>query len=330
MRRRLVVGLLAAVALAGCGSSGPTGIQAKSVSPEAARAAAARAAAAFGVLRRPERRGDEIPVGQATGGVKPTLSRLAYAGPLGTLYAYVHNAQLCVSYSTRVAANGSGSASGGCDSVASAAVAGVVAPIAASLDRLDRVALFLPDGVSDVVLIRAGGARSTVAVKHNAVVYAAAGLRTWIYFTRGGIRHSGGLAVPPGGGPPRTGAPSGPVALVVAPARGTPSTVFTVGLVVRANLGVHGGVTTRYGIRLDARSGGPLAAGCGEGAPPAVDQGGVGTRVSLTLRPGKGGWCRGGYRGAVLLESTPSCPGNGACAPANGGVTVGRFAFTVG
>ena len=330
MRRRPVAGLLAAATLAGCGSSGPTGGQAKSVSPAAAGAAAARAAAAFAVLRRPERRGDEIPAGEATGGVKPTLSRLAYAGPLGTLYAYVHNGLLCVSYSTRVAANGSGSASGGCDSAASAALNGVVAPIAASLDRLDRVALFLPDGVRQVVLIRAGGSRSTVAVKDNAVVYAAVGLRTCIYFTRGGARHSGGLAVPAAGGPARTPAPAEQVGPVVAPARGTPSTVFTVGLVVRANLGVHGGLTTRYGIRLGFRSGGPLAAGCGEGAPLAVDQGRIGMPVSLALRPGTGGWCRGSYRGAVLLESAPSCPGTATCRPANGGVTVGRFVFTVG
>ena len=335
MKRAAVAGILAAGVLAGCASGGGSpGSPAESVSPAAARAAAARAAAAFGVLRRPERRGDEIPPGQANGGVKPTLSRLAYAGPLGTLFAYVHAGLLCVSYSTRVAANGSGSASGGCDSVANAALVGVAAPIAASLDKLDRVALFLPDGVRQVVMIGAGGSRKTVAVADNAVVYAAAGLRTWIYSTRDGTRHFGGLPVP-GQTParavaPRPAAASAQVQPTVAPARGTPTTAFTVGLVARANLGPHQGLTTRYRIRLDGRSGGPLTSGCGAGVAPTVDQGQSGAQLSLTLRPGTGGWCRGDYHGSVLLESAPPCPGTRACPPPNQSVAVGRFAFQVG
>jgi hypothetical protein len=333
MRRAAVAGILAAGVLAGCGGGGGSpGGQAESVSPAAARAAAARAAAAFGVLRRPERPGDEIPPGQANGAVKPTLSRLVYAGPLGTLYAYVHEGLLCVSYSTRVAANGSGSASGGCDSVANAALVGVVAPIAASLDKLDRVALFLPDGARQVVMIGAGGSRTTVAVTENAVVYAAAGLRTWIYSTRDGVRHTGGLPVTGAVGAPATGqgAASEQVQPTVAPARGTPTTAFAVGLVARANLGAHQGLTTRYRIRLDGRTGGPLTPGCGAAAAPTVDQGRSGARLSLTLHPGTGGWCRGDYHGTVLLESARPCPAGKACPPANQSVAVGRFAFQVG
>jgi hypothetical protein len=115
----------------------------------------------------------------------------------------------------------------------------------------------------------------------------------------------------------------------VSPARGTPSTLFAVGLVARADLGPHQGLTTRYRIRLDGRSGAAPAAGCGAAAAAMVDQGRRGARLTLGLRPGAGGWCRGDYRGTVLLESAPTCRGPRACPPANQSVAVGRFTFQV-
>ncbi len=182
--------LLAAAALAGCESLGSGG----GGGGPAATAATQTARQAFGVFRRPATPRDAIPTDQASGGVKPPLSRLVYSGALGTLFAYVHGRSICLSYSTRVSATGSGSASGTCAQAPQAAYSGVSAAVAASsIDRLNRVALLLPDGVRTVRLTRVGGPPETLPARDNALVAAAVGLHTWTYTTRGGARVAGAL-----------------------------------------------------------------------------------------------------------------------------------------
>jgi hypothetical protein len=190
--------VLAATALAGCGSSGSDA----GGSPAADQAAQA-ARQAFGVFRRPARARDAIPRDEASGGVKSPLSRLVYSGTLGTLYAYVHSGSICLSYATRVSTVGAGSASGTCAPAAQAAYSGVSAAVAASsIDRLNRVALLLPDGVRTVRLTRIGAPPETLRATDNALVSAAVGLHTWTYATRAGARVVGALPLaagrPPG------------------------------------------------------------------------------------------------------------------------------------
>ncbi len=199
--RRLTVALplLAAATLAACTAPGSGGGGAG----PAATGATQTARQGFGVFRRPAQPRDAIPSDQASGGVKPPLSRLVYSGPLGTLFAYVHGGSICLSYATRVSATGSGSASGTCAEAAQAAYSGVAAAVAASsIDRLNRVALLLPDGVRIVRLTRVGGPPETLRATGNALVAAAVGLHTWTYTTRGGVRVAGGLPLaagrPPG------------------------------------------------------------------------------------------------------------------------------------
>jgi hypothetical protein len=204
MGPRRALGLLAAAAaVAACGSTATTTPPAGGGSGTPAQAAQAPrvAARAFGVFRRPGRKGDEIPTDQADGGVKPALSRLAYSGRLGMFYVYVHGGLVCLSYATLVSATGAGSASGSCAATPSAAETGLAAPVAASFDRLDRLALLLPDGVRSVRLVRSGAPPLTIRVTGNAVVYAGLGLRSWSYTTRTGMHESGALPRPVGRSP---------------------------------------------------------------------------------------------------------------------------------
>jgi hypothetical protein len=189
--------LLAGAALAGCGSSGSDG----GGGPAAAQAVQA-ARQAFGVFRRPAQSRDAIPRDQASGGVTSPLSRLVYSGALGTLYAYVHEASICLSYATRVSAVGAGSASGTCAQAAQAAYSGVSAAVpASSIDRLNRMALLVPDGVRTVRITRVGAPPETLRTTNNSLVTGAVGLHTWTYTTRGGARVVGALPLGPGRSP---------------------------------------------------------------------------------------------------------------------------------
>ncbi len=321
--RRSAAATLAVLALCGCGSSPPG----PATSPAVSATARALALRSFSIFRRPAHRGDQIPADQAAHGVAPKLSRLAYSGPLGMLYAYLDNGLLCVSYATRVSPKGAGSASGGCQSAQAASSTGVAAPVAASFDQLNRVALLLPDGVRTVTLTRSPGGTATARVSGNALVYVARGLRSWTFTTAGGARASGSLPIPRPAAP-ATGPPSAQVSPTVAPVRGGPQTVFVVKLIPHAVLGPHQGVTTRYRATLRFQGPGPLAPGCGgTAAPPSVERGSGGMPLTLALHPGRAGWCRGAYAGRVRLESGPVCR---SCASPYPGVEVGRFAFTVG
>lgn len=183
--------MLVVVAISACGSStgGRPPPVAHVVSPAAAAKAARQGFHAFQIFRRAPRKKDAIPVDQAAGGVKPTLSRLAYGGPLGTLYAYIHNGMICLSYGVPVSPS-AGAGTGRCDSVTTAAESGIALAIPATFDRLDRLALFVPDGVKTVTITRVDGSSATVRVTSNAVVNAGPGLRGWSFTTPAGAHQS--------------------------------------------------------------------------------------------------------------------------------------------
>lgn len=185
---------LALVVLCGCGAStGPGATTTVSGGPNAARIAPR----SFAVFRRPARAGDQIPTVQADGGAKPELSRLVYSGRFGLLYAYAHASVVCISYTSRVSAGGVGGGRGSCDAVANVSKLGAAAPLPASFDGIDRLALLLPDGVRQVSMIKVGGRRTTVPVVGNAVVYGESGLRAWSYTTGNGVAHTGVMPTGP-------------------------------------------------------------------------------------------------------------------------------------
>lgn len=189
--RRWTEALIVALAISACGSStggGPSTV-AQVASPAAAARAAQQGFHAFQIFRRAPRKKDAIPVDQAVGGVKPTLSRLAYGGPFGTLYAYIHNGLICVSYGVPVSPS-AGAGTGRCDSVPAATESGIALTIPATFDHLDRLALLVPDGVKTVTITRVDGSSATVSVTSNAVVNAGPGLRGWSFTTLSGNRQS--------------------------------------------------------------------------------------------------------------------------------------------
>jgi hypothetical protein len=185
--RSAAAGLVAVLALGGCGTSRPGGPAVPTTHPAAGTAGDLRA---FAIFRRAARPSDQIPAIQAVGGVTPHPSRRAYAGPLGMVFAYVHAGSLCVSYETRISAS-AGSGIGLCDALGAASRSGVALPVPAMFDRIDRIALLLPDGVRTVTLTRAAGAPVTVPVKANAVVYGSPGLRAWSFTRPDGVRETG-------------------------------------------------------------------------------------------------------------------------------------------
>jgi hypothetical protein len=94
----------------------------------------------------------------------------------------------------------------------------------------------------------------------------------------------------------------------VAPRHGTPRTSFVLHLTARENLGVRGVLATSYSVQITGPGG-----RCSESL--AITSGAAGTRLRRRLpRPGSG-WCRGRYRGAVLLERGPYCPRPGPGQP---------------
>ncbi|MCA1690139.1 MAG: hypothetical protein LC720_06810, partial [Actinobacteria bacterium] len=198
-----MVGLAVAGLLGGCGSTPAPGDPA----PAASARAAQTVTKSFAVFRRTARPADTTPPAITGGGPAPVLSRLAYSGPLGTLYAYVRRGLLCVSYTTRVDSAGGGSASGGCGSPVTARLEGVAAPVLAGLNRPARLALLLPDGVRRVTLTRSPGPPATLPVTGNVLVYAGPGLRAWS-FTAQGQRYTGALPARPPARPGKTPRPA--------------------------------------------------------------------------------------------------------------------------
>jgi hypothetical protein len=109
---------------------------------------------------------------------------------------------------------------------------------------------------------------------------------------------------PPGGaGSIAGGSPAGPTRPEIRPQRGFPSTVFIVRLTSRVRLGASGFVGSEY--RLSST--GPSAPACDREATSTIVRGTADQRLRVVLRPGPMGWCRGYWRGVVLLERGPAC-----------------------
>jgi hypothetical protein len=135
---------------------------------------------------------------------------------------------------------------------------------------------------------------------------------------------TGSVRALPGGTPAEQTQPQ------ITPRRGGPRTVFTVRLTSRAGLGAHGPLAGEYRVR----SVGPPKPGCDREATSTIRRGAPGRRLTVVLRPGPGGWCRGDWLGVVLLERGPSCPGGPAAKPrcpefASQLLEVGRFRWRI-
>ena len=87
------------------------------------------------------------------------------------------------------------------------------------------------------------------------------------------------------------------------PAVGAGRTVFVVRLTDHAQLGNHGAVQTEYRVVGT----GPAGPDCGRTAAVRITHGAVGQRLRVVLRPSGPAWCRGKWRGEVVLERRPSC-----------------------
>jgi hypothetical protein len=115
------------------------------------------------------------------------------------------------------------------------------------------------------------------------------------------------------------------------PHGGGPHTTFVLTLTVADDLGVHGVLQTDYAI--DASN---AARRCHTAFAAKLSAGRRGHRLTLKLAPQAGGWCRGRYRGVVLLERGPYCPKPSPAQPprpcpefAFQALDAGRFAFTI-
>ena len=75
----------------------------------------------------------------------------------------------------------------------------------------------------------------------------------------------------------------------ITPRQGGPDTVFVVHLTSRTRLGAHGVLDAVYGISAT----GPSSAECGREATSTIDHGAAGERLTVVLRPGPSGGCRG-------------------------------------
>jgi hypothetical protein len=185
--------LLAVLTLSACGSGGstaPSTSRAKKAPVRAATKGSPASLRALAIFRRPATPHDQIPTDETVGGVRPGLSRLAYSGPLGMLFAYSNGGMLCVSFETRISIS-AGAGTGRCDSLATTRTAGVVLTVTGTSDHIDRLAMILPDGVRSVTVTRAGGRPLTLPVRTNAVVCGTPGLRGWSFTTPAGGRQAG-------------------------------------------------------------------------------------------------------------------------------------------
>lgn len=118
----------------------------------------------------------------------------------------------------------------------------------------------------------------------------------------------------------------------ITPRQGGPRTVFTVKLTSRTRLGAQGVFAAMYRVE----GAGPSRTGCDRAVGVTIGRGSAGRRLAAVLRPRPPGWCRGDWRGSVLLETGPNCArGSGAAKTrvcpefASRLVEVGRFAWRV-
>jgi hypothetical protein len=124
--------------------------------------------------------------------------------------------------------------------------------------------------------------------------------------------------------------PAAPAALdtapTVSPAVGGLTAVFAVHVTVHSTLGASGDFRRDYRVLLDGIR--PRCAVFTE-----LDAARLGSRATILLRPPiELGWCRGPYKGTVLLETNPSCPPPTSSSPpchlfATRYQVVGRFSF---
>jgi hypothetical protein len=183
--------------------------------------------------------------------------------------------------------------------------------------------------------------RTTLALCWTCVLGGAASL---IAGCGGSIKHT--ATIPPLRGlkdPPRSTAPSIVafasqrfraavpdlrVSATAVPSDGTNETVFRVSFVSHVTLGVSGHVDHDYRAVLL----GPTAR-CSNFTEAA--QGRADTRISMSLEPPiEYGWCRGTYRGTLVLDAKTYCPppehAGVPCGPlVSRSVAVGRFRFLV-
>jgi hypothetical protein len=106
---------------------------------------------------------------------------------------------------------------------------------------------------------------------------------------------------------------------------------FVLTLTAADDLGVHGVLQTDYAINASNAAG-----GCHSTFAAKLDAGRKGQQLTLTLAPQPAEWCRGRYRGVVLLERNPYCPTPSPGQPpqacpefASQALDAGRFAFTI-
>ena len=113
----------------------------------------------------------------------------------------------------------------------------------------------------------------------------------------------------------------------VRPGTGGPHTTYVLHLTARQDVGARGAVSSVYAVRVVL----PSRPGCGRVA--TITSARAGEPVRVRLRPAGGaGWCRGRYRGRVLLVRGPRCPRPSPAACPRFASTIraaGRFAFRV-
>jgi hypothetical protein len=113
----------------------------------------------------------------------------------------------------------------------------------------------------------------------------------------------------------------------VRPRVGDPHSTYALHLTARHDIGVRGAVATVYAVRVDL----PGRPACRDTV--RISSARAGELLTIRLRPPHpGGWCRGRYRGRVLLVRGPNCanPSSVAC-PRFASVirAAGRFGFRV-
>jgi hypothetical protein len=113
----------------------------------------------------------------------------------------------------------------------------------------------------------------------------------------------------------------------VRPRTGGPHTTFVLQLTARQDIGGRGAASSLYTVRVAI----PSRPACGRVA--RITSARAGEPISVPLRPAGGaGWCRGRYRGRVLLVRGPNCspPSSAGCPRFASRITAaGRFAFRV-
>ncbi len=114
----------------------------------------------------------------------------------------------------------------------------------------------------------------------------------------------------------------------VRPGSGTPHTHFTLRLRIPVATGTFASVLRRDTVTVS----GPRHAGCVSSAGRILRPARKGARIRLTLSPGRGSWCAGQWRGAVMQIEVVRCtPGPARACPllVIAPRTIARFRFRV-